>query len=370
MQKLQLDRFAILAMTEKLCWPARIGRLSSLMSHGKGTVRLQCLHRMGTLNMKAIRVLGPLLLTAAFAASPSAAAAPIKSEFITLGTKGGPIPDARRSQPANLLRYDGENILIDAGDGVSEQLAKIGVPLGQVRTIFLSHLHFDHTGGLFALLGLRYQVRSRALVTIYGPVGTKRMVEGLLAAMEPESEIGGGYPGTVKRAPANLVRVIEIGDGSQVKLGRLLVSSVTNTHYSFPEGSVEASRSQSLSFRFDLPDRSILYTGDTGPSAKVERLAHGADLLVSEVIEPDFAMPNLKQNEPDLPPEFLAQIAHHFAEQHLSPDQAGILAQHAGVKKLVFTHAVIADGEAHKVTAAAASHFKGPIVVARDLDRF
>lgn len=320
--------------------------------------------------MKPIRLFAPLLLTVAIAASPVVPAGTKRSEFIALGTMGGPIPSAKRSQPASLLCYDGEDVLIDAGDGVSEQLAKIGVPLAKVRTIFLSHLHFDHTGGLFALLGLRYQVRSRLSVTIYGPVGTKRMVAGLLEAMQPESEIGVGYPGTVRRPPEDLVHVIELGDGGQVKLGRLLVSSVTNTHYSFPEGSVQASRSQSLSFRFDLPDRSIVYTGDTGPSTKVERLAHGADLLVSEVIEADFAMADLRRHEPDLPPEALAEIARHFAEQHLSPEEAGILAQHAGAKKLVFTHAVIGDNEVNEVKVAAASHFKGSIVIAEDLDRF
>lgn len=320
--------------------------------------------------MKRIPSLGVFLIGVAIATPAVATTVGAKSEFITLGTMGGPIPSAHRSQPASLLRYNGEDVLIDAGDGVSEQLAKIGIRLGEVRTIFLSHLHFDHTGGLFGFLGLRYQVQSRLPVTIYGPVGTARLVHGLLAAMQPGADIGVGYPGKARRPPEDTVHVVEIGDGTRLRLGSLTISTVTNSHYSFPDGTAEALRSQSLSLRFDLPDRSILYTGDTGPSLKVERLGRGADLMVSEVIEANFALSDLKRNSPDIPPQALAQIGRHFAEQHLSPEQAGILAQRAGVRKLVFTHAVIGDGEINQVSAAASSHFKGAIVVARDLDRF
>jgi ribonuclease BN (tRNA processing enzyme) len=320
--------------------------------------------------MKLIRSLAMLCCAVGVAEPAVATPASAKSELIALGTMGGPIPNAKHSQPASLLRYGDEDVLIDAGDGVSEQLAKVGIPLGDVRTIFLTHLHFDHTGGLFGFLGLRYQVRNRLPVSIYGPVGTARMVAGLLAAMEPGAEIGVGYPGAARRPPEDLVRVTEIGDGTRLKLGSLVVSSVTNSHYSFPEGSAEASRSQSLSLRFDLSDRSVIFTGDTGPSSKVEQLARGADVMVSEVIETDFALSDLKRNSPGIPPQGLAQIAQHFAEQHLSPEQAGIMAQRAGVRKLVFNHAVIGDDQISKVKAAASLHFNGPIVVARDLDRF
>ena len=53
----------------------------------------------------------------------------------------------------------------------------------------------------------------------------------------------------------------------------------------FAPGSAEDRNYKSLSFRFDLPGRSIVYTGDTGPSAAVETLAKGADLLVSNFVE-------------------------------------------------------------------------------------
>ena len=56
------------------------------------------------------------------------------------------------------------------------------------------------------------------------------------------------------------------------------MTAASNSHYTFSPGSAEVAKFVSLSFRFDAPDRSIVYTGDTGPSENVERLARNADL--------------------------------------------------------------------------------------------
>src|SRR3546814_3307579 len=109
------------------------------------------------------------------------AAAVGQSSFITLGTGGGPAPQARRAQPANLLLSRDQAILIDCGDGAAQQLGKIDYPLEHVQNVLISHLHFDHTGGLFAFLSRRYQLLSPGVVTVYGPPGTRAPVEGLLA---------------------------------------------------------------------------------------------------------------------------------------------------------------------------------------------
>ena len=107
--------------------------------------------------------------------APAKAAAPVQPgamTFTTLGTNSGPIPNPERSEPANLLRFGDQVVLVDVGDGAPEQLVKAGVPLKAVTAVVISHLHFDHTGGLFAFLGLRYQAGIQGPLTIYGPPGT------------------------------------------------------------------------------------------------------------------------------------------------------------------------------------------------------
>ncbi len=310
------------------------------------------------------------MTVAALVGAASAGHCAPSSAFVTLGTMGGPIPSPTRAQPANLLRSGDQSILIDAGDGAAEQLAKAGIPLRDIRTVFISHLHFDHTGGLFALIGMRYQVVSPGLLTIYGPPGTRRLVDGLVAAMQPASETGAGIQGQVRRPPEAMVRAVEIGDGDSIDLGNVTVRAVANSHYSYPADSAEARERQSLSLRFDLPDRAIVYTGDTGPSAAVERLAQGADLLVSEVIDPPAAIDALKRASPTLPAPAIAAIAAHFTEQHLTPHEIGLMAQRAGVKAVVLTHNALGNQSAEETRSLIAANFHGPVAIASDLDRF
>jgi ribonuclease BN (tRNA processing enzyme) len=315
---------------------------------------------------------------AAGAASPRRPAqAPVQAVgdgWVTLGTNGGPVADASRSEPANLLIDGKDRYLVDCGDGAVERLAALRIPAQAVTAVFISHLHFDHTGGLFALLGLRQQTGPVAPLTIYGPPGTRRMVDGLIAAMGPADEAGYGFPGQPFKAAADMVKVVELTDGSSVKVGDMTVSAVQNTHYSFDKGSADDGAYKSLAYRFDLPRRSIVYTGDTGVSPAVTRLAEGADLLVSEVIDADAILATLRPPGAAGPaPAGLQQMQAHMTTQHLPAEEVGRMAAAAHVKAVVLTHQVpAADSEAKAAELARRVHgaYAGPVTVANDLDRF
>ena len=70
------------------------------------------------------------------------------TRLITLGTLAGPNPRARQANSSNLLIVNGALYVIDAGDGVTRRLAKAGITIGDIGTIFLTHHHIDHTGSL------------------------------------------------------------------------------------------------------------------------------------------------------------------------------------------------------------------------------
>jgi ribonuclease BN (tRNA processing enzyme) len=307
-------------------------------------------------------------------AQPTPAAPSARLTWITLGTAGGPIVQTTRSQPANLLVVAGSPWLIDCGDGASQRLASAGFAPAQVNTLYLSHLHIDHTGGLQGLIGIRWMTQAPEVLTIYGPPGTDALVAGIVASLRPAMQIGVGVQGTNwGKSIEDTVRVKILRDSSDMNIDGVRVRAVKNSHFADSEGRDAQNGSQSLSYRFDGRGRSIGYTGDTGPSSGVEELMREADVLVSEVSDPDPLIAFMSRQEPKMPAAAKMLLFKHFRTHHLTPDEAAKLAARAGVKRLVLTH-LIALGETANFEARISSQisktFKGEVVVAKDLDRF
>jgi len=317
------------------------------------------------------KFLAALAVGSASLALPAASAPPPAAlSWITLGTNSGPIPERDRSEPANLARYGDQLILVDVGDGAPEQLAKVGVRLGQVQTVVISHLHFDHTGGLFAFLSLRFQSRQNTPLMIYGPPGTQHLVTQLFAAMKPGEVASRTMGPATLGGPDAGVTVVEIQDGATFSAGAVRVEAVENSHYQ-TLGPPSPERPVSLSFRFSAPGRSIVYTGDTGPSERVAQLCKGADMLVSEIMDPTLAAAGIaKTYGASLPPAALKAVEEHFRLEHLHPTEVGKLAAACGVTTLVATHNALERDELANARKQIAAEFRGMILIAEDLQTF
>ncbi len=295
-----------------------------------------------------------------------------RSEFIILGTASGPNSEANRAQPANALLVNGQPYLIDAGDGAVAQLAKANIRVGALRAVFLSHLHFDHTGGMFAVIGLRTQLETRGPLRVYGPPGTKALIDGLLAAAAPAMRAGNGIPGQGWSAD---IQAVEMKDGSVITVDGFKVTVAENNHFSPPDGSTDRTEGVALSYRFDLTDRSIVYTGDTGLSKAVVSLARGADLLVSEMIDGDAVLagmrpPGARATAPNATPSALEW---HLHTHHMTPTQVGELAKAAEVKRVVITHFApnpTGPEQARGYLNAIHAQFPGDVQLGADLGRY
>lgn len=319
-----------------------------------------------------------LCAAVAFGVAKPAAAQQVRAraEFVTLGTGGGPVIRLRRSQPANAVVVGDAVYLFDTGDGVQRQLRAAGLAVPNVRAIFISHHHLDHNAGLGPLLASRWLFNSYRPLPVFGPPGTTAMLAGLAQAYRPVElapiTIGGPAKPAIAATIAASDLAPELDQPTLIYEDRnVRVLAVTNGHYHFPPG--EAARfSRSYAFRIEAGGRAIVYTGDTGWSDNLVRLARGADLLVAEVIDMR-AMESVLRRASDLPPAALGPMLAHMIEDHLTPEQIGRLAAAARVGRVVLTH--LAPGmdeepDTSGYTTGIAGHYRGPVTVANDLDRF
>lgn len=291
--------------------------------------------------------------------------------WITLGTAGGPIPTIERAEPSNLLVAGGKHILVDTGDGTVNQLAKAGLLIGRVDTVFLSHHHHDHVGGLAAVIGLRWMNQFPGVLTVYGPPGTKEMVDGIIHSLGPQSRIGFGL-GKPPPSPKESVQVVELDGKSSLKLSDLTVTAVSNTHFDVEEKS-GAGSAISLSYRFQLGNRSITYSGDTGPSAAVEQLAQDSDMFVTEVIDLERLLAQIKVMRRDATPEMLESMSKHLSTHHILASDIGMMAARANVGRVVLTHFAIPGPLAESepdLRAGIRQSYTRHLDLARDLSSF
>jgi ribonuclease BN (tRNA processing enzyme) len=116
-----------------------------------------------------------------------------------------------------------------------------------------------------------------------------------------------------------------------------------------------------LGYRFDFPDRSIAFSGDTTALEAVAQMAQGADVLVHEAM--DFAAIEVfirQQIAAGVGGTVEAAMAHMHAD-HTSAEDAGRIALEGGVKTLVLSHIGPPSVSDASWQDAARKHFDGEI---------
>lgn len=203
-------------------------------------------------------------------------------------------------------------------------------------------------------------------MTIYGPLGTRRTVGGLIAAMQPMAEAKDKLAAIAQTSPNENIKVIKLKGGKIFNIGKVTVSSVVKSHYILTDKNGECSRS--LAFRFDMPDRSIVYTGDTGPSAAIELLAQNVDVLVCEIMMPERTLAKFKKALPDVPEQAVNVAMRHYRNQRISPKEAGLMAGCSKAKALVLTHIGMENKYLAEAKAVIEEKYDGSVTFVNDLD--
>jgi ribonuclease BN (tRNA processing enzyme) len=302
-----------------------------------------------------------VLLTTAFADSQQVpSAAPAGTQVVLLGT-GTPPADPDRSGPATAVVVNGTPYLVDFGAGVVRRAKSAVVDRGitaldpvNLRVVFVTHLHSDHTVGYPDLILTPWVLGRRVPLEVYGPTGIKGMTDHVLEAYRADFEARtrdralytvGAFP------EGHAVNSHEIRAGVVYKDANVTVTAFPTKH-----------AMESYGYRFDTPDRSIVISGDTNPTQTTIDACRGCDVLIHEVLTLEWLAKRL---------DFQGYAAQH----HTTTAQLTELATKAKPRLLILYHASLSlrpAVDAERSTPARLlsemSSYSGRVVVGRDLD--
>ena len=295
------------------------------------------------------------LSSAAVLAAPTiwAQTAKPRTKIVFLGTKGGPRVGVGPSNPANLVMVNDTPFVIDCGMGVSHQLVTAGVPLESVKYIFISHHHSDHNLEYGNLVYNAWAAGLSTPVHSFGPKGIEAMTETYwqLNKFDVDTRIEDeGRPD-----PRKLLIAKDITEDGVV----LQTPDVKVTAFRTPHPPIV----DNFAYKFETPDGTIVFSSDTAYNPKLAEFAKGADVLVHEAIYlpwVDRLVARVKNG---------ATLKKHLLESHTAAEDVGRIADAAQVKVLVMSHLVTGELDVtdEQWSGEASKHFKGRLIVARDL---
>ncbi|WP_159329086.1 ribonuclease Z [Streptomyces tendae] len=290
-------------------------------------------------------------------------------ELVVLGT-ASQVPTRHRNHNGYLLRWDGEGILFDPGEGTQRQMLRAGVAAHDLNRICVTHFHGDHSLGLAGVIQRINLDRVPHEITAHYPRSGQRFFERLRYATAYRetvalTEAPVAADGPLAVTPAYTLDARRLShpvesygyrltepDGRRMLPDRLAAHGIKGP---------DVGRIQRDGSLHDVPldkvsevrrGQRFAFVMDTRLCEGVHALAEGCDLLV---IESTF----LDQDE---------NLATDHG--HLTAGQAARVARDAGVRHLVLTHFSqrYSDPEEFERQARAAG-YAGELTVARDLTR-
>ena len=203
-----------------------------------------------------------------------------RAKVVLLGT-GTPIPDPQSSGPAVAVVVNGTAYLFDAGPGVvrraqaaAEKHNLAALDGAHLSRLFITHLHSDHTLGYPDLILTPWVIGRSQPLEVYGPKGIAAMTEHIKLAYSADINIRteGFEHLSTKGLQVNVHEIAEPGE--IYRDANITVRAIPVPHGSWP---------QAFGYAIVADGRTIVISGDTGPSAAIAEACRECDVLVHEV---------------------------------------------------------------------------------------
>jgi len=287
-------------------------------------------------------------------------------DIVFLGT-GSPLPSADRCGAGQVVVAGEQHVLVDCGWGAARRMLPAGLRASAIDTAIFTHMHTDHITDFPDFLFLRWTAGANRPLRVFGPEGTKEMVDGFLMALR--RDIGfrlAHHPG--KLHPDGIrVEVTEVPATKKpepfLTVGGLEIESFEVDHFPVVPA---------FGYRFAFQGRTAVLSGDTSFCDTLAAAAQGADVLVCEAL--NLAM--IEERIVGLRKmgwELQASLFEDVPSYHMPTMDVAKLARDAAVGRLVLSHLippVANEGPTFEsFTAGMSDVYPGNIHVARDMER-
>jgi ribonuclease BN (tRNA processing enzyme) len=312
--------------------------------------------RLGVVVGCGIGVLLALARAGAYLDHSQPAAAASGTQVVLLGT-GSPRPEPERSGPCTAIVVNGVGYLVDVGPGVvrrAEAAFEKGITAlapDKLQTLFVTHLHSDHTVGYPDLIFTTWVQGRRLPLRVYGPTGVEAMTRHILMAWQADIDVR--TKGAEQRNPAGIA--IEAHD---VVAGRIYQdANVTVTAFQNAHGDVVP---LSFGYRFQSADRTIVISGDTSPSTALIESCQKCDVLIHEAYSEAYT------------PADVSNWVQYRSRFHTTTAQLADIANKTQPKLLILYHRGIGpkgrEISDQQYLSEVGRTYKGKVVVGHDLD--
>ena len=266
-------------------------------------------------------------------------------KIVLLGTGVGPPVNLQQFGASTLIEAGSMRLLFDCGRGSTLRLAQMGVPLGSINRVFLTHLHSDHVVQLPDLLLTGWVGGGRNVpLEVWGPEGTRDMLDHLQQAfafdIHMRRDVDEKAPGDGIQVMSHDVKEGVVFDQQGVKVTAFLVD--------------HSPVAPAFGYRVDYRGHSAVLSGDTRVSENLIRHAQGVDVLVHEVLDEDTVR-GWFPNKPEAAAAILAK--------HTTPEQAGGVFARVKPRLAVYSHAPNVE----RVISQTRKTYAGPLQGAQDM---